>query len=1079
MPASSTSVSISAASSAITALSVDTGTVSLAGGLSVSSGVNILDTGLVLSAMTTPAAPGASKSRIYAKSDGNLYFQSGTSATEKRIADTVGLSASAFTDTTVATNITSGTISAARLPGVIPTLTVTNLIANLSQEYSSFTKTGTQTLRIRVGTALTTETGANAGSEFYISTYADDGSTLIATPFRIKRGGQVLVGTWTSDLSAGGYALNMRTTASNDGLFLTDSTRFMLALPGTTGTGSFNNLVSANDNAIIFSAGSAGTGNFVLAPWFNGTGGMRMNNTGEVGFSGNPVSGYQLDVSGVAGITGKLSIAPSGTGKDNAYNGALVITKPTASGQYINLIRSGNTVWSIGYAYNTNNFAIGGGNATDSSFTAPGFQITTGNLFSMGAGTPVGSTLSIGGNGITLTPTYGALLSNSYYDTSWKFAGNGYAWGFGNNFGGTTYGVTLGISTVNNASGAAATLFWNPYFNFHATGALAVGTTVNYGVITAFGQSGSTTSGWFGNGNAGSYANISVSSNDRLMDFGIRSSTYSGGEAAYIYLSSTTTPFSIYTSASEQIRIPPTGGLQINNSKGLTFLTHASETAARANFTDIIYALYTGSDSFRLQVGNRSLGWNGTTSTAMSADNGYLEIATGDSATEPIYVSQYTYVAPYTTGTASQSGNTITGSGTGWTVSNAPVGSEFVFTGSIPPVRGGTIKAVVSTTQLTVDVNQTVASATYTIGPNSGFFGALNRRASLLDESGYTSFPLRLGIGTTPTIPLDIVTNDNVTYTNVMTGLASALSVGNTAYFGIGKANSTNNSVAWGFYNAGSGSTSNRSDLTFWGGSPLLSVLASGNVGIGITAPAAKLDVAGTLRLNGTTAGTNWTQLQSAATPTANVTYTLPSGAPASTGYFLTSTTGGAMSWANSLTDITATNGNITTLTATTLNATTVNISGNLTVLGTFTTYNSVVTTIENPTIDIGGGLGGIAPSIDDGYDRGITFQWHNGTSAKKGFFGFDRSASAFLFVPDATITSGVVSGTGLSLSATSVSAPTVIFTDQSSSPSAPGSGLTTLYSKSGSIYYRSGSAGSETSVASTGKAIAMAMVFG
>ncbi|NBS88434.1 hypothetical protein EBS67_00215 [bacterium] len=216
-------------------------------------------------------------------------------------------------------------------------------------------------------------------------------------------------------------------------------------------------------------------------------------------------------------------------------------------------------------------------------------------------------------------------------------------------------------------------------------------------------------------------------------------------------------------------------------------------------------------------------------------------------------------------------------------------------------------------------------------------------------------------------------------------------------------------------------------------------------VGIGITAPAAKLDVAGTLRLNGTTAGTNWTQLQSAATPTTNVTYTLPSSAPASTGYFLTSTTGGAMSWGNSLTDITSTNGNITTLTATTLNATTVNISGNLTVSGTFT----------------------------------ITFQWHNGTSAKKGFFGFDRSASAFLFVPDATITSGVVSGTGLSLSATSVSAPTVIFTDQSSSPSAPGSGLTTLYSKSGSIYYRSGSAGSETSVASTGKAIAMAMVFG
>ena len=70
-----------------------------------------------------------------------------------------------------------------------------------------------------------------------------------------------------------------------------------------------------------------------------------------------------------------------------------------------------------------------------------------------------------------------------------------------------------------------------------------------------------------------------------------------------------------------------------------------------------------------------------------------------------------------------------------------------------------------------------------------------------------------------------------------------------------------------------------------------------GNVGIGTTSPGAKLDVAGTLRLNGTTAGTNYTEIKSAATPSTNVTYTLPSSAPASTGYYLTSTTGGAMSW--------------------------------------------------------------------------------------------------------------------------------------------------------------------------------------
>lgn len=96
-------------------------------------------------------------------------------------------------------------------------------------------------------------------------------------------------------------------------------------------------------------------------------------------------------------------------------------------------------------------------------------------------------------------------------------------------------------------------------------------------------------------------------------------------------------------------------------------------------------------------------------------------------------------------------------------------------------------------------------------------------------------------------------------------------------------------------------------------------------------------------------------------------------------------------------------------------------VTGDLIVNGTTTTVNSAVTTIVDPIIDIGGATGGAAPSTDDNKDRGILFQWHNGSAAKKGFFGFDDSTGYFTFVPDATNTSEVISGTKGTLDITSI----------------------------------------------------------
>jgi len=140
-------------------------------------------------------------------------------------------------------------------------------------------------------------------------------------------------------------------------------------------------------------------------------------------------------------------------------------------------------------------------------------------------------------------------------------------------------------------------------------------------------------------------------------------------------------------------------------------------------------------------------------------------------------------------------------------------------------------------------------------------------------------------------------------------------------------------------------------------------------------------------------------------------------------------------------------------------------LAGNLTVNGTTTTVNSTTVTIDDPIFTLGGDT---PPLTDDNKDRGIEFKWHNGTSAitpdtlvngqtyyivtlgntdftqlgassntvglsfiyngdlsqagtsgtaiistalKTGFFGYDDSASAFTFIPNATNTSEVFSG--------------------------------------------------------------------
>ena len=79
-------------------------------------------------------------------------------------------------------------------------------------------------------------------------------------------------------------------------------------------------------------------------------------------------------------------------------------------------------------------------------------------------------------------------------------------------------------------------------------------------------------------------------------------------------------------------------------------------------------------------------------------------------------------------------------------------------------------------------------------------------------------------------------------------------------------------------------------------------------------------------------------------------------------------------------------------------------VTGNLTVSGTTTTVNSTTVAVADPIFEIG------SSNTDDNLDRGIKFKYNSG-GAKIGFFGFDDSTSKFRFIPDATDTSNVFSG--------------------------------------------------------------------
>ena len=111
---------------------------------------------------------------------------------------------------------------------------------------------------------------------------------------------------------------------------------------------------------------------------------------GNIGI-GTPIPTQALSV------TGRLAIATSGAVSNESYNGALMITRPQASGQYINLTRQNGSAWSIGTVYNSNTMGIGLATTSDAAFTAPFMNIDFNGKIGIGTVAPKSKLESVSG----------------------------------------------------------------------------------------------------------------------------------------------------------------------------------------------------------------------------------------------------------------------------------------------------------------------------------------------------------------------------------------------------------------------------------------------------------------------------------------------------------------------------------------------------------------------------------------------------------------------------------------------------------------------------------------------------------
>jgi hypothetical protein len=162
--------------------------------------------------------------------------------------------------------------------------------------------------------------GGNGEQAAWFNGWVAVDSTLLGTatanytiPYQNRFAGNVFMpgsGIWKSNGSVGigtanpGYPLDIYTSyqqATSAAIrHLSADGHFILINP-SAGVGNWNGIVQAGDQSYIFSRGTVGTGAFVLAPFANGSSGLRMDSLGNVAIGTVSAGSNKLAVEGTIG----------------------------------------------------------------------------------------------------------------------------------------------------------------------------------------------------------------------------------------------------------------------------------------------------------------------------------------------------------------------------------------------------------------------------------------------------------------------------------------------------------------------------------------------------------------------------------------------------------------------------------------------------------------------------------------------------------------------------------------------------------------------------------------------------------